>query len=154
MLPNTLKTATLALVLFSGQLQAKAEDPFISTAETRKISVQYASDARALHVTIKNEGSLMLTAGTLVCDKYDRTLAQPKVASTGFPWCKGDEAGVYISGRYKKCEYDSPYLAFFEETVKPGKTKTLYFELEDYQVPVQRCEVKELRGRAAKLWDF
>ena len=150
---STAIVAASALILFSGQLQAKAEDPFISTAETRKISVQYASDVRALHVTIKNESSLLLTAGTLVCDKYDRKLAQPKIASTGFEWCSGRISDT-ISGRFKNCEYGSPYLNFFEETVKPGKTKTLYFELEDYQVPVQQCEVKELRGRAAKLWDF
>lgn len=153
MLPNTLKTATLALVLFSGQLQAKAEDPFISTAETRKISVQYASDVRALHVTIKNESTLLVTAGTLVCDKYDRKLARPVIASTGFPWCTVKLSDM-ISGRNKNCEYDSPVINYFEEAIKPGKTKTLYFELEAYQIPVVFCEVKELRGRVAKLWDF
>jgi hypothetical protein len=145
--------AASALVLLSGPTQAKEEDPFISTVETRKISVQYASDVRALHITIKNDSSLMLTAGTLFCDKYDRKLAQPKVASTGFPWCTGRISDA-ISGPYKNCEYGSPYLKFFEETVKPGKTKTLYFELEEYQIPVQQCEIKELRGRAAKFWDF
>ena len=154
MLPSISTITALALaVLFSGQIQAKEEDQLLPTAAVAKMDVRYTADGRALHVTIKNDSALALTAGKVVCDKYDSKLPKPRVASTGFPWCSGEEAGVFISGAYKRCEYNSPYLAWFDETIKPGKSKELYFELKDYQVPVLRCEIKDLRGRAAKFWE-
>jgi hypothetical protein len=150
---STAVITALALVLFSAQVQAKEEDPFISTAETRKISFEYAADVRILQVTVKNESSLAITAGTLVCDKYDHKFARPELAPTGFKWCTGRMTDT-ISGRYKNCEYVDSAMEFFTEVIKPGKTKTLHFELKDYHVPARYCEVKELRGRAAKFWEF
>lgn len=152
MSPSTLLIA-LIFAVCSGHAQADNKDPFIPSSALSKVEVRYKADGRALWVLLKNASDLSLTAGKLVCDKYDTKLPKSRIASTGFPWCSEHVGASFISGTHKTCEYDRPYLGWFDETIKPGKTKELYFELEDYQVPVVRCEITDLRGRPAKFWE-
>lgn len=149
-----LSVATTALILLASQVHASEKDRILPTSAAAKIEVTYNMDGQAMYVTIKNGSHLTVTSGTLDCDKYDTKLPKPSIASTGFPWCPYGKLTNVISGSQKNCEHDSGYASSFEKTIKPGKVTKLYFEPKDYQVPLIRCDIYELRGREAKLWDF
>lgn len=146
------------LTLMTCLATAQEEDRLLPSSEVAKIKMEWDADLRAINVKLKNEGSLVLTSGQLVCSVRD-SKSHPTHASNGLEWCQTDPIEAYSQFlRLKKtqeyCAKAVSHSFHFEETIVPRGARKLYFEVPVDGAPPLRCGLKDLRGRAKKFWEM
>lgn len=124
------------VLLFFGAASAYASDKLLPTNEARAVRVSYSQDGRAVHVTLTNSSTFVLTSATVVCWH-----GKVSYLSACQPKRPGD---CELVGLQK-------YSPNFKGVrLVPGKTREEYFESEG---KISGCEIQEVRGREKRFFD-
>lgn len=124
-------------ILFFGAASAYATDKLFPTNEARDVSVHYRQDGRAVHVTLSNESTYVITSATVECWHGGVT------SNYGCKPKNPRDCDIYFTEKYNP--------NFNELRLIPGSSKEAYFEAKD---KVSACVVIEVRGREKRLFEL
>lgn len=147
--------AILIASLVSMSAHAQERERFVPTDEAKRVSLQMLQDGLALHLTVKNDSSLVVTGVDFACEFRDRSRAQPPRAPNGMPWCTPDNfvlAGSSVV-QLAPCVHDKPITYFESEPIRPGKSHKFYYEMGRDWPTIYQCGVSSLRGREPRFWE-
>ena len=150
--------AVSGIALITCSATAQEEDRLLPSREVAKIKMEWDLDLRAINVKLKNEGSLVVTSGNLICSVRDST-SHPTHTSNGQEWCVSEpiealDQLLRLKKTRERCAKTEPYSFRFEETIVPRGARKLYFEVPEGGAPPIRCGLTDLRGRAKKFWEM
>lgn len=146
----------LTAALVCGSAYAQVRERFMPATEVAKISMNQRQDGLALHLTIKNDSAMVITSGEFICNFRDRAKPRPAQTSNGKQWCTSENFFVSSEGKVivlSPCVHDEPFTLYFNEQIRPGKSKEHYYEMSRDWPQIYQCTASQLRAREAKFWE-